>query len=198
MPKNFDIVESDLMLLQASKNGDERAFEQLFNKYWNDLFKIAYRRLHSVEDAKDIVQDVFLSLWNNINNITIEESLGGYLYTALRNKIFNLLEKNKNRLNKLMKEQFVPAGHEETIFSNYCAKEFREFISQQLESMPAKMRQIYLLSKEEYLTNAEIAGMLNLSGQTIKNQLHNALGRLRSVALKEHLSACIICYHLLF
>lgn len=198
MLRDFNIVESDCTLLQASKNGDEKAFEQLFNKYWNDLFKIAYRRLHSVEDAKDIVQDVFLSLWNNIHNITIDDSLGGYLYTALRNKIFNLLEKNKNRLNKLMQEQFVPAGQEETVFSNYCAKEFREFITQQIAAMPAKMRQIYLLSKEEYLTNAEIASLLNLSGQTIKNQLHNALGRLRTVVLKEHLSLCIICYELLF
>lgn len=194
---NSCITDNDQKLLDASKNGDEKAFGLLFNKYWDDLFKIAYRRLHSAEDAKDIVQDVFLSLWNNIGSITIEDSLGGYLYTALRNKIFNHFEKNNNRLQKLMQQPFAATRNEEIIFSNYCTKELQHFIAQQVAAMPEKMKQIYILSREEYLTHAEIAALLSLSNQTVKNQLYNAVTRLRKAVLKEHSSAIIICYELL-
>lgn len=189
------MADNDLKLLVASQRGDEKAFGLLFNKYWDDLFKIAYRHLHSAEDAKDVVQDVFLSLWNNIGNITIEYSLGGYLYTALRNKIFNHFEKDNNRLQKLMQQPFV-ARNEETIFSNYCTKELQHFIARQVAAMPEKMRQIYVLSREEYLTHAEIATLLSLSAQTVKNQLHNAVSRLRKAVLKGHSPVIVMCYEL--
>lgn len=191
------IADNDQKLLDASKNGDEKAFGLLFEKYWDDLFKMAYRRLRSAEDAKDIVQDVFLSFWNNIGSIRIEESLGGYLYTVLRNKIFNFFERNNNHLRKLMQQPFVPAQHEETIFSNYCTIELQRFITQQVAVMPEKMRRIYLLSKEEHLTIAEISSLLSLSSQTVKNQLYNALSRLRKSILTRYLAAIIISYELL-
>ncbi len=191
------ISQSDQKLLDASKSGDEKAFGLLFEKYWDDLFRIAYKRLHSAEDARDIVQDVFVSVWSNIGNISVDVSLGGYLYTALRNKIFNHFEKNNNRLQKLIQQQFIPTEHEETVFSNYCTKELQQFIAQQVAAMPEKMRQIYLLSKEENLTHAEIAELLSLSNQTVKNQLYNAVSRLRKTVLKEHFPVIITCYELL-
>lgn len=186
--KRLYLPDNDHELLAASRNGDETAFRLLFEKYWDDLFKIAFRRLHSAEDAKDILQDVFLSFWNNINGVMIGDSVGGYLYTALRNKIFNHLEKNSNRLQKLMQYRFIPAEQEENLFSNYCTKELQLFISQQVAAMPEKMRQIYLLSREDHLTNGDIAALLNLSNQTVKNQLHNALSRLRQSLENSHFS----------
>lgn len=182
------LPNNDNELLAASRNGDETAFRLLFEKYWADLFKIALRRLQSAEDAKDILQDVFLSFWNNLHNITVEDSLGGYLYTALRNKIFNHLEKNNNRLHLLMERRFTASDCEETIFSDYCTKELTHYLKTQVKNMPEKMRQIYLLSKEEHMTNGDIAALLNLSNQTVKNQLHNALTRLRASLEKSHFS----------
>lgn len=178
--------DNDRELLVASRNGDETAFRLLFEKYWNDLFKIAHRRLYSADDAKDIVQDVFLSFWNNIHSITIEDSLGGYLYTALRNKIFNHLEKNNTRLHLLMQRQFTAVECEENVFSSYCSKELAQHIKTQVNNMPEKMRQIYLMSREEHMSNADIASLLSLSNQTVKNQLHNALSRLRSSLEKNN------------
>lgn len=185
---NLHLSSNDHELLVASRNGDERAFRLLFEKYWDDLFKIALRRLHSPDDAKDILQDVFLSFWNNIHTIAIEDSLGGYLYTALRNKIFNHFEKNSTRLQWLMQRGFTAASFEENVFSRYCTKELAYFIKQEVNKMPEKMRQIYLLSREEYMSNADIASLLNLSNQTVKNQLHNALVRLRKSIENNHFS----------
>lgn len=195
--RNQSSYANDQQLLAASKEGDSEAFRLLFEKYWQDLFTIAYKRLHSSEDAKDILQDVFLSLWNNIENITVEDSLGGYLYTALRNKIFNHFEKQQVRLQNLMRQKVNPVEAEETIWSSFCTKELQQFIALQVSHMPEKMRQIYLLSKEERLTNAEIAALLDLSTQTVKNQLHNALGRLRKSLADSHFSFFLIIPSLL-
>lgn len=177
--KNLYAFDNDGELLAASREGDEAAFRRLFEKYWDDLFSIALRRLYSADDAKDLVQDVFLSFWNNIHTITFEGSLGGYLYAALRNKIFNHLEKNNNRLHTLLQRPFSPVEYEETVFSRYAAKELELYIKKQVDNMPEKMRRIYLLSREEHMSNADIASLLNLSNQTVKNQLHHALARLR-------------------
>ncbi|MBX3241829.1 MAG: RNA polymerase sigma-70 factor [Chitinophagaceae bacterium] len=177
--KSLYVSNNDHELLAASREGDEAAFRLLFEKYWDDLFKIALRRLYSADDAKDVLQDVFLSFWNNIHNITLEESLGGYLYTALRNKIFNHLEKNSKRLHTLLQHPFTPAECEETVFSRYTTKELEHYIKKQVSNMPEKMRRIYVLSREEHMSNADIASLLNLSNQTVKNQLHHALTRLR-------------------
>ena len=96
-----------------------------------------------------------------------------------------------------MQQPFPPADREETIFSSYCTKELQQFIARQVAAMPEKMRQIYLLSKEENLTHAEIAGLLSLSNQTVKNQLYNALTRLRKSLLQTHIPTYIICAGLL-
>lgn len=170
---------NDRDLLRAAQNGDPAAFGCLFEKYWHDLFMIACRRLHSAEDAKDLVQDVFLSLWNNIKHVSAGDTLGGYLYTSLRNKIFNHLEKNNTRLHKLLNRPFNAVESEAQAYINCTTKEIQQFIHYQVNEMPEKMRRIYLLSREENLTVSEIASLLSLSNQTVKNQLHNALKRLR-------------------
>lgn len=177
---------TDRELLTSIQGGDKHSFKIIFDKYWNDLFTVALQKLRSPEDAKDIVQDVFLSCWNNIQHITIEDSLAGYLYTALRNKIFNHFEKNSNQLRKLMALPFLPAEHESDVFKKYCSKELKDFINRQVALMPEKMRNIYLLSREANFSNKEIAALLHLSEQTVKNQLNNALARLKKSLTSEY------------
>jgi RNA polymerase sigma-70 factor (ECF subfamily) len=177
----------DKDLIAAACKGSEEAFRKLYEKYWQDLYKIAYRRLPSEEDVKDILQETFISLWKNLHHISVNESLGGYLYTSLRNKIFNYYEKNGVRLKTLMNQPFKPAESEDIIYSSLSTKELQLVISAILAEMPPKMREIYKLSKEEQLTNAEIAGLLMLAPQTIKNQIHEALHRIREELKKSSL-----------
>ena len=156
----------------------------MYEKYWNDLYRIAYRRLSSHEDVKDILQDTFISLWKNIDHLTTTESLGGYLYTSLKNKILDHYEKNRVRLRKIMKQPFCPVGSEEEIYSTLCTKELQIVIRQIIDGMPEKMREIYLLSRKENFTNNEIAALLTLDIQTIKNQISKANSRIR-ITLKK-------------
>jgi len=174
-----DLQVTDTELIAAACKGSQEAFRTLYEKYWQDLYQIAYRRLASEEDVKDILQETFISLWNNLDHISVSESLGGYLYTSLRNKIFNYYEKNRVRLKTMMNQPFHPAESEDSIYDSLNTKDLKVVIFEIIASMPTKMREIYLLSKEEQLTNAEIAELLSLAPQTVKNQLHLALCRIR-------------------
>ncbi len=193
MRKTISVI-SDKQLLAAIRKGSDEAFRQLFEKYWEDLYRMAYRRLASPEDIKDILQDVFLSLWKNIDQVNADESLGGYLYTSLRNRIFNFFEKRQNRLNCLMKQPLNPVESEEIIWNRFNTEEIQKFIALQVAAMPPKMKRIYLLSKKEQLTISEIAELLNLSPQTVKNQLHRAFERMRHNLQKHNLHKLLIAF----
>lgn len=179
---------SDKIFLEQAKKGDERAFRCLFEKYWQDLFQLAYKRLRSKDDASDVVQEVFLSLWNNVQQVEIEDSLAAYLFVSLRNKIFNHYEKQSIRLKYLLSQPFHPVQSEELIWSTINSKELLSVVAGEVASMPAKMKEIYLLSREQQLSIAEIADLLLLAPQTVKNQLHRALERIRESLRKNNMA----------
>jgi RNA polymerase sigma-70 factor, ECF subfamily len=168
----------DKELIASSRQGSQEAFRLLFEKYWNDLFKIAIKRVESTEDVKDILQEVFVSFWNNIHTVQVNDSLGGYLYVTLRNKILNYYEKQA-RLKTIASQTFTSVESENQAWINLQTRELRQYVSAQLNTMPLQMRNIYLLSREEQLTNAEIAVLMGLAPQTVKNQLYRALRRIR-------------------
>lgn len=177
--KGNNLYQSDKDLIERALNGDENAFRHLFDKYWKDLYTIAYRRLPSEEDVKDILQEVFISLWKNIKTITITDSIGGYLTISLKNKIFNFYERDRVKFRILMSQPFSAIQSEDEIYNALQTKELKVVLNGIIERMPSKMKEIYLLSREEQLTNAEIVALLMLSPQTIKNQIHQALKRIR-------------------
>jgi len=181
------IHKTDKQLVEEAIQGSNAAFKQLFDKYWNDLYSIAYKRLHSHEDVKDILQEVFISVWKNLKHLSVDESLGGYLYTCLKNKILNFYEKDKVRLRVMMEAPFDPVESEKLIYSALYTVELQEVVKTIIASMPEKMREIYLLSKEKQLTNAEICNLLTVAPQTVKNQLHKAISRIREGLKEKHL-----------
>ena len=193
-----NLYQSDKELIDQALNGDENAFRHLFEKYWNDLYKIAYRRLPSEEDVKDILQEVFISLWRNIKTITITDSIGGYLNITLKNKIFNFYEKDRVKFRILMSQPFSSIQSEDEIYSSLQTKELRVVLNVIIERMPSKMKEIYLLSREEQLSNAEIVALLMLSPQTIKNQIHQALKRIREGLNKNTLAILFLSIYLYF
>jgi RNA polymerase sigma-70 factor (ECF subfamily) len=189
---NQNLYPSDKELVARYLAGEQDAFHLLFNKYWNDLYKIAYRRLPSEEDVKDLLQEVFISLWKNLPTISISDNLGGYLYTSLQNKIFNFFGKKQVRLRSLMNQPFVPVQSETDSYHHLQTKELRLVIKSTIDGMPLKMKEIYLLSKEENLSNGEIASLLMLAPQTVKNQIYQALCRIRNKLEKSHLYLLVL------
>lgn len=178
-----DTFKSDFFtLLDLDKNS---AFEELFDEFWQPLYRRAYSKVQAEDLAKDLVQEVFIAFWDNLDTLKRDLNLAAYLHGILRNKILKVFEKDAVRLRYAL--QICPAE----LSSDFCAhellleKELKSIIDTEVNRMPSRMKEIYAMKKDSNFSIKQIAEELGLSEQTIKNQLQNAYNRLRS-KLKEY------------
>lgn len=170
---------TDLELTNLLKSGDRTAFLEIYNRFQGLLYVYACKIIKDEEDAEDIVQEVFLYLWDKRSTIILKSSISSYLYSAVRFKFFNLLDRKKIRTDyKTSFQHFLDQG--EYVTDNYIReKEFSQLIEKEIAALPDKMREIFELSRKHHLSRKEIAEQLNLSEKTVKNQINNALKILR-------------------
>ncbi len=168
---------NDRFLLTAAD--EQRAFKVFYDRYWEPLYRKALSRLGTSEDAQDTVQEVFISLWRNRNNIEIENTLSPYLFTALRYCIIKRVYRNakKGLLVPLSAEELNDGDSNSAEIFEY--KELQQIISKEVSGLPSRMQEIYKLSKVEHLSPGEIANRLSISEQTVKNTLSTTLKKLR-------------------
>ncbi|MFC7524124.1 RNA polymerase sigma factor [Parapedobacter sp. GCM10030251] len=170
---------TDEELVDLMAGDDYPAFTEIYNRYAGVLFLHAQKRLQDREAAKDLIQDIFESLWSKRMVMTIESQLANYLYTVVRYKIINLevREKRLSVLEATWKELMV----EEQPLPDCLVreKELKQLIEAEASRLPKKMRDIFYMSRELHLTHSEIAEQLNLSPATVKKQVNNALKVLR-------------------
>lgn len=162
------------------QNGNIRAFDEFYKQNWRSLYQMAYHSTGSVEDAKDLVQNVFINFWNARYSIDVDQFHVSYLFTSLRNGIINLYKKDavkKRGMEELLHFDNQPAHTNEDY---YIAKELAQTINTQVEELPQKMQRVFVLSRYEHLTISEISETLNIAPRTVKNQLSNALKILRT------------------
>jgi RNA polymerase sigma-70 factor (family 1) len=163
-------------LIQAD---NANAFEQLYELYWDALYNTVYWRVCDEDIAKDIVQDLFITLWEKRKSILIHETLEGYLKVMARNKVLNHFKAAATR-----QKHSQSAGHLITEVNStedlLIAKEVNRYYQAAIRRLPEKMREIYLLNKEKGLSIDEIADQLSLSAQTVKNQLTSAAKKIRA------------------
>lgn len=170
---------SDAELLHAIKDGDAGAFKSLYDRYWERLYLKACQRVDK-DTAKDLVQEVMTTLWRRRMDIfTFDDGeIGRYLFTAIKYRVITHYAytadeiKNSSLFNVLLSDD-VPGKTMET-------KELSEFIDAEIRRLPTRMQEVFRLSREDDLSIADIAHKLNLSEQTVKNQLTEALKRLRA------------------
>ena len=179
--KYENLAEAELLQLVAADDG--AAYEVLYNRYWQPLFLFAYKRLKNKDESKDAVQDVFINLWKRRSTLQLTASLRTYLFTAVR---YELLKKiAQSRVTSGTEAMAgMPLPVEAATIDILNEKELQHALSVAVNHLPAKMKEIYLLSRQQHKTIAEIAQELSLSEQTVKNQLSKALLRLRT-HLKE-------------
>ena len=164
---------NDQELTVLLKQGDQLAFTEIYNRYWAEMYYHAFRILKDEEGSKDVVQDIFSNLWLKSASLNAETKLSGHLYITVRNKVFNLIEQNKVRSDYLIS---VAAFAEEVVESSLLdEKQLIEIVEAEIKNLPPKMREIFELSRKENLSHKEIAEKLNISDQTVKKQVQNAL-----------------------
>ena len=161
------------------KQDHRYAFNEIYERYWLKLYLSAFRRLRAKDDAKDLVQDLFFSLWMKRHSLAITNSLSSYLFTAVKYRVINHIESNVVRGAYLdsLKGNLVECDNstDEAIIG----RDLERFIDHGIDTLSPKMKEVFELSRRENLSVNEIADKLNLSEQTVKNQISKALKILR-------------------
>jgi len=176
---------NDIELTGLLKSGDQRAFAEIYNRYKRLLYLFAYKRLGEREEVTDIVQDVFLSLWQNHEHIEISYTLNTYLHSAVRNKIVDKLARRQVSQRYIETFELYRAAASSTTDHLVRSKELEAIIEKEIAALPPKMRQVFELSRKTHLTRAEIAAELDLSEQTVKSHVQHAL-KILKVQLKNN------------
>ncbi|MDR6783825.1 RNA polymerase sigma-70 factor (family 1) [Pedobacter africanus] len=165
----------DTELAVLLTRGDQAAFTEIYDRYWKLIYTHVYKMLRDEEDAKDIVQEVFGNLWIRAASIKNNANISGLLYIAARNKVFDLIERNKVRSDYIGEiASFISERGNDQV-DTIDEKRIIEILEREIQKLPPKMREIFELSRKDNLSHKEIAAKLNISEQTVKKQVQNAL-----------------------
>lgn len=165
----------DQELVALLKEGDKEAYTEIYNRYKSLLQGHIYKKLGDFEEVKDVLQELFTKLWTKRTEIPLTQDLAAYLYTSARNRVFNILS------HKQVESRYVQSLQHFINEDNYITdllireKEFALIIQKEIDDLPEKMREVFILSRNSSLSHKEIAEQLHLSPQTVSKQISNAL-----------------------
>jgi len=168
------------LLLEKLSRGDETALAAIYKQYWEIMYLAAFNLVKKKEVCEDIVQEIFVSIWNNRENIKINTSLKSYLYTSTIYKVYDYFRKNSNVVKVELLESFDKRIQSSNPETKLIHAELMEFVDSVIEDLPTKCKEVFKLSREAQLTHKEIAQKLNISQRTVEGHIAKALKILRS------------------
>lgn len=183
----INVFINDQLLVERLNSSDSSALSEIYNAYWQPLFLSSYNILKSKEISEDIIQDVFLDLWNKRETLKINISLKAYLYACTRYKVYDYFRKNKNELNIELFDDLNKRLTQSTPLTELMHKELVQHIENVIATLPEKCRMVYTLSREQKLSHKEIAKQLNISTKTVENHITKASKTLK-LSLGDFLS----------
>ncbi len=176
--KNYDkLTDADLITLL--KQGNEEAFVEIYQRYWEILLNAAYQRLRSREDAEEVVQEIFVNFYFRRSEIDPKSTLEAYLKTALKFKVidtYRLQQLHYKHIDNLIAETTLYAASPE---DQLDSKEFNRNILSLCRKLPEKCREVFIMFRFEELSHKEIAERAAISVSTVKKHLHKAMLFLR-------------------
>ncbi|WP_163708748.1 RNA polymerase sigma factor [Mangrovibacterium lignilyticum] len=187
----------DQQMVLRLKGGDMVAFQKIFVFYSETLFHFTCSYLKNTGEAEEIVQDVFLRIWEKRAEIDLEKSFKSFLYTMTVNKVLNHL---KHQVVRQKYEKYLNNfNHDfsESPEAQVHYKELGERIEGLMNKLPEQQRNIFSLSRQEGLSNSEISEKLGLSIRTVENQIYRAGKFLKEQLKGEYLFALLLLAHLL-
>lgn len=180
-------------------NMKETDFDRIYVIYFPKLVRFAQTYLLHREDAENIVQDIFLQLWESADQHLLESSLNAYLFTIVKNRCIDALRKydqmqdKRCLLSDLERKEFNFKLYSLQHFddNHLTLPEIEQIIQQAMDSLPLRCREIFMLSRIEGLKHKEIAERLQLSVNTVEGQISIALRKLRE-ALKNYMPLFVL------
>jgi RNA polymerase sigma-70 factor (family 1) len=167
-------------LVDLLRSGDQAAYTEIYNRYSWLLHTHAYKKLGDREAANDVIQELFASLWTKRETVFLNTTLAGYLYTAVRNRILNMIEHQQVETKYI--DSMMEFSAEYTAVTDHLIREkqMMSIIDKEIAALPPKMRAVFELSRKSHLSHKEIAEQLDISEQTVTKQIKNALKILKA------------------
>ena len=173
-------IIDDISLLTLLQKGDHSAFERLYTMYHKVLYLHAYSILRDREVAKDIVQDLFVTIWDKRETLEIKSKFSHYLNVSIRNKVLDYIAREKSKSRYLASlNNYIESNHSLTDYT-LREKMLQEQINSVLNCLSPRLREVFELSRVHYLTHKEISEKLNLSEQSVRSYIKSVLRVLRA------------------
>jgi RNA polymerase sigma-70 factor (ECF subfamily) len=172
--------------LDALRLGSEKAFKEIMDFWYKRLFNFANGYLNNVENTKEVLQDVFLKLWDNRQQLAENTILNAYLFTLTRNRCIDLIRRERLliQFRNDKKEEYMRLGENfdalsDPILDDIFAREVQTEVNRAVNVLPEQCQKVFLLSRSNGMKNKEISKMLNLSEKTVESHLTKALKAIR-------------------
>lgn len=177
MQPNTNLPSDEAALLLQLKRGDENALDVIYRTYWEGLFFYSYHLLKDKHACEDVIQDLFVRLWENREQLDVRLSLKAYLYASCRYALYKLIRKEQVREDIF--DAIYERLHTETAYGSLEHKELVQQINAIVNGLPPKCREVYELSRKENLSHKEIGERLGISVKTVENHINRALKELK-------------------
>lgn len=176
-------MPADPQHIRNLKEGSETAFKALYDCFSQKVFSVARRFGLEREDANEVVQDVFVKLWNHRHSLKEDLSINAYLLTITKNTLINRQKKKayETAYKKYLEKQDLRISSENDILYSDLEQLAETFI----DRLPAQQKEIFLLAKQHNLPSKEIAQRLNLSLRTVENQIYRATKKIKDELKKN-------------
>ncbi|WP_462264678.1 RNA polymerase sigma factor [Mucilaginibacter sp.] len=185
----------EIQLLNQLKGGCTAAFDEIYCRYSKPLYIYLLQKLKNPEVCNDILQDLFINLWEKKSTLNIQTSLKAYLYQSARFKIIDIY-RNHTHFKAYAEDlgKYIEHHYPDALDKLHYQQQLREVIAG-IHQLPLKMKEVFIASRFEYLTINQISVKLKISPQTVKNQLSKALHILR---LHHYYSWIVLIGYLIF
>jgi RNA polymerase sigma-70 factor (ECF subfamily) len=187
---------NDKTLAQKIKTGDKDAYQKLFEKYAPRIYRFAFSYLKNKPDAEELVQNVFLKIWEKRNLLDSSQNIKAFVFKVAVNTIYDFIRKKNMEyaFEDYARLNYSPG--EDSTWHSIIFEEMQQNLRQLVSQLPEQQQKIFQLSKLDGLSNDEIARQLNLSKRTVENHLYRALTFLKKHFKAETLFA-LLFFHLL-
>ncbi len=187
-----DIIDADVILL--IKKGDKAAFQKVFEEYAPKIYNFSFSYLNNIIEAEELVQDVFLKLWDKRETLDHSKNLKAYIYKVAINTIYDVIRRRnvENAFKDFANSTYDTSSN--NTWHTIIYDEMQEKLDLLVNQFPEQRKKIYKLSKEKGLSNDEIALKLKISKRTVENQLYRAISFLKQHFKNESLAAILFFY----
>ena len=192
-------ISEEHLLIRQFKKGDHHSFKMLYDRYAPKLYGFSRRYLNSDADSEEIVQEVFVKIWESRSKLNTFSSFDSFVFTIAYNTSISLLRKRANEKKYIAHlqslQQILDAPE---VINELQFKELDEKLNKLLDKLTPRQKEIFKLSREDGLSHDEIAKKLNISVNTVKKHMVNTLAFLKTYFDKDMIVSLLFVYFFLF